>query len=73
MLDNLGNLERTHSCGDLRSADIGKQVTLDVTAVEQDGDRTEVTAQVGGNGFTGPSHFTFDSEGPLLARMTIRA
>ena len=28
MLDNLGNLERTHSCGDLRAADIGKQVTV---------------------------------------------
>jgi aspartyl-tRNA synthetase len=28
MLDNLGNLERTHSCGDLRGADIGKQVIL---------------------------------------------
>jgi aspartyl-tRNA synthetase len=28
MLDNLGNLERTHSCGALRATDIGKQVTL---------------------------------------------
>ena len=28
MLDNLGNLERTHSCGALRTTDIGKQVTL---------------------------------------------
>jgi len=28
MLDNLGNLERTHSCGDLRLTDIGKQVVL---------------------------------------------
>src|SRR6266566_3333203 len=28
MLDNLGNLERTHSCGELRDADIGKKVTL---------------------------------------------
>jgi len=28
MLDNLGNLERTHSCGQLRPHDIGKQVVL---------------------------------------------
>jgi aspartyl-tRNA synthetase len=28
MLDNLGNLERTHSCGALRVNDIGSQVTL---------------------------------------------
>jgi aspartyl-tRNA synthetase len=28
MLDNLGNLERTHSCGALRAEDVGKNVTL---------------------------------------------
>ena len=28
MLDNLGNLKRTHSCGDLRPSDIGTQVVL---------------------------------------------
>jgi aspartyl-tRNA synthetase len=28
MLDNLGNLERTHSCGALRKEDVGKSVTL---------------------------------------------
>jgi hypothetical protein len=52
---------------------IGKQVTLDVTGVEQDGGRTVVTAQVGGNGFNGPSHFSFEVDGPRLNRMTIRA
>jgi aspartyl-tRNA synthetase len=28
MIENLGNLERTHSCGALRKADVGKRVTL---------------------------------------------
>ncbi|MBX7054407.1 MAG: aspartate--tRNA ligase [Pyrinomonadaceae bacterium] len=28
MLDVLGNLERTHSCGELREGDVGKQVVL---------------------------------------------
>jgi len=28
MLDNLGDLERTHSCGQLRASDIGKEVIL---------------------------------------------
>jgi hypothetical protein len=52
---------------------IGKQVTLAVTGVERDGSRTVVTAQVGGSGFNGPSHFGFDVDGPAVARMTIRA
>ena len=28
MLDTLGNLERTHTCGELRASDVGKQVVL---------------------------------------------
>lgn len=28
MLDSLGNLERTHTCGELRAADVGKSVVL---------------------------------------------
>ena len=28
MLDVLGNLERTHTCGELRESDVGKQVVL---------------------------------------------
>src|SRR3712207_4365757 len=28
MLDVLGNLERTHTCGELRANDVGKQVVL---------------------------------------------
>jgi hypothetical protein len=34
---------------------------------------TIVTAQVGGNGFNGPSHFSFRVAGDRVARMTIRA
>jgi len=32
-----------------------------------------VTAEVGGDGFSGPSHFSFLVEGDRVARMTIRA
>jgi hypothetical protein len=52
---------------------IGVNVTLDVIGVEQRDGATTVTAQVGGDGFNGPSHFTFDLQGELVARMTIRA
>ena len=52
---------------------IGVDVSLEVTAVEQSGGATTVTATVGGRGFNGPSHFTFDVDGDRVARMTIRA
>jgi hypothetical protein len=52
---------------------IGKQVTLAVTGVENREGRTVVSADVGGSGFNGPSHFSFDVDGPKVARMTIRA
>lgn len=52
---------------------IGKQVSLAVTGVENDGARTVVGAEVGGNGFNGPSHFSFDVDGLKVARMTVRA
>ena len=51
---------------------IGKQVTLDVTEVVDKAGETVVTAQVGGNGFNGPSHFSFRVAGDRLSRMTIR-
>ncbi|MCO8270210.1 nuclear transport factor 2 family protein [Actinoplanes sp. TRM 88003] len=52
---------------------IGKQVSLAVEEVTRAGDETVVTAAVGGNGFNGPSHFTFSTDGDLVSRMTIRA
>ena len=51
---------------------IGKQVTLAVQQVERRGNESVVTAQVGGNGFNGPSHFGFQVSGDRIARMTIR-
>ena len=52
---------------------IGVHVSLDVTGVEQQDGATTVAATVGGEGFNGPSHFTFEVAGDRLARMTIRA
>lgn len=51
---------------------IGKQVSLDVTGVVSKAGETVVTAQVGGNGFNGPSHFSFRVAGGRVSRMTIR-
>ncbi|HEY6762793.1 MAG TPA: nuclear transport factor 2 family protein [Baekduia sp.] len=52
---------------------IGVDVTLDVTAAAERGGETVVTADVGGRGFNGESHFAFRVEGDRVARMTIRA
>jgi hypothetical protein len=52
---------------------IGVDVSLEVTGVEQTDGTTTVTATVGGKGFNGPSHFTFQVEEDRVSRMTIRA
>jgi hypothetical protein len=52
---------------------IGAQVSLEVTDVATAGGDVTITAQVGGSGFNGPSHFTFRLAGDRVSRMTIRA
>jgi hypothetical protein len=52
---------------------IGVDVALEIDEVELEPNRTIVAATVGGNGFNGPSHFTFITVGGLVSRMTIRA
>jgi hypothetical protein len=51
---------------------IGQRVSLDIRDVQHDGDVTVVTAEVGGDGFNGPSHFSFSLQRGRVARMTIR-
>jgi hypothetical protein len=51
---------------------IGVRVSLEVTDVAERDGATVITAQVGGDGFNGPSHFTFQVAGDKVARMTIR-
>ena len=52
---------------------IGVKVNLNVVQVAIEDVAVVVTAQVGGDGFNGPSHFTFQVEGTHITRMTIRA
>ncbi|GAA1480955.1 hypothetical protein GCM10009624_13950 [Gordonia sinesedis] len=51
---------------------IGKNVSLDVTSVSADGDDVVVIATVGGDGFNGPSTFTYTLDGDRVSRMMIR-
>jgi hypothetical protein len=52
---------------------IGKQVNLKVTGFERSGNTVGVMADVGGNGFNGPSRFTFVLDGDRLREMRITA
>jgi acetolactate synthase small subunit len=45
----------------------------EVLEIKASGADVRVSAQVGGNGFNGPSHFTFRIEHNHVSRMTIRA
>ncbi|MFI5952362.1 nuclear transport factor 2 family protein [Cryptosporangium sp. NPDC051539] len=51
---------------------IGVRVTLEVGTVTRQDDSWTIGATVGGDGFNGPSHFTFDVGGGQIRRMTIR-
>jgi hypothetical protein len=51
---------------------IGVAVSLSVTEANVTEDETTILAEVGGNGYTGPSHFTFTLRDGLVSRMTIR-
>lgn len=52
---------------------IGKSVTFAETRVSTPGNPVTIATQVGGDGFNGPSHFTFDVRDDQLASMTITA
>ena len=52
---------------------IGQQVSLKVTGFERKGDTVGVMVDVGGNGFNGPSRFTFVLDGDKVREMRITA
>jgi hypothetical protein len=52
---------------------IGKQATFTDTQVTVAGNPLTILTQVGGQGFNGPSHFTFAIKNDQLASMTITA
>jgi hypothetical protein len=52
---------------------IGVQVKLAITGVEQSGGEIRLAAEVGGNGFTGPSRFVLVVEGQQIREMRITA
>jgi hypothetical protein len=51
---------------------IGVDVILTVIGSATTDDETTISAEVGGRGYNGPSHFTFAVRDGLVSRMTIR-
>jgi ketosteroid isomerase-like protein len=51
---------------------VGQRVTLNITQMTREDETLVVTADVGGDGFNGPSHFRFQLDGDQVGRMTIR-
>ncbi|EON30564.1 hypothetical protein GTC6_22045 [Gordonia terrae C-6] len=51
---------------------IGKKTSLAPTAALRNGEVVTMTTTVGGQGFNGPSTFTFTIDGDRVAQMTIR-
>jgi hypothetical protein len=72
-VDDWGRVFRGHDAirGWSDAEFIGKQVTLRVTQSRTEGDTTTVSAEVGGNGFNGPSDFAFTVQGDHVALMRI--
>lgn len=52
---------------------IGKHATFTDTQVSTPGNPLTILTQVGGDGFNGPSHFTFDIQSDHITSMTITA
>ena len=52
---------------------IGKQATFTNTQVSTPGNPLTIVTQVGGEGYNGPSHFTFAIQAEQIASMTITA
>ncbi|MEV8378226.1 nuclear transport factor 2 family protein [Kribbella sp. NPDC056861] len=52
---------------------IGKNVKFTGTEVSTPGNPLTIATQVGGDGYNGPSHFTFDVQNDQIASMTITA
>ena len=74
VVDDFGREFRGHDAIRSWSDDelIGVNATLDVDGVSTTDAETEVHAQVGGDGFNGPSTFTFKTTDDAIGRMTIR-